>query len=322
MKEDLLLKEFIERMRLKLPPGENLANYLMQVLYIGREAAYRRLRGEVPFTFGEVATISRNLRISLDELAGEKDPVFIPFYFSRTRVIDEECPKEEAPADLAALFEKAKAHRDPDSESGIALNTLPVVLMVGYPRLLKFRVFKWLYQRDGGDEAKPYEEVVVPRSVFRHGVEKHLSLAEVNNVSVILDKTIFAHVINDIRSFALIGLLSPEDVRQIKEDLLALLDELEHVASTGQNAMGNKLELFLSDISFEATYSYTTSRSGLSCAIGIFSMDMMYSVNKSISHAVKQWVDSLKQYSFLITKAGGIHRRQFFNAQRELLASL
>ncbi|MDR0766784.1 MAG: hypothetical protein LBF09_07625, partial [Odoribacteraceae bacterium] len=73
---------------------------------------------------------------------------------------------------------------------------------------------------------------------------------------------------------------------------------------------------------FESTYTYTTSRAGTSCAIGIFSMDMMYSINNRMSQAVKKWVDSLKQYSFLITKSGGIHRRQFFNTQRELLGSL
>ncbi|MDR2414983.1 MAG: hypothetical protein LBD64_08380 [Odoribacteraceae bacterium] len=321
MKEELLVECFVEMVRLRLAPGTNLATYLMEILCIGKEAVYRRLRGDVAFTFDEIVTVSKKLKISLDELSGEQEPVFIPFYLSRTREDDEKCPVRDK-KDLAALLEKAKSSRDPDSEAGIALNTLSVVLMRNYPQLMKFRVFKWLYQRAGGDAVKPYDTVVVPRSLILHGEEKHLSLAGITNISLILDKMVFAHVINDVRAFALIGLLSREDVRQVKEDIAGLLDELERIATTGQNPMGNRLDLFLSDISFESTYSYTTTRRETSCAIGIFSMDMMYSVNKRMYFAVKHWVDSLKQYSFLITKSGGIHRRQFFNAQREMLETL
>lgn len=43
----------------KMPTGTNLANTLMDILYIGKEAIYRRLRGEVPFTLAEAAVISR-----------------------------------------------------------------------------------------------------------------------------------------------------------------------------------------------------------------------------------------------------------------------
>ena len=40
----------IEAMKEKLPLKEKLADMLMDTLYIGKEAVYRRLRGEVPFT--------------------------------------------------------------------------------------------------------------------------------------------------------------------------------------------------------------------------------------------------------------------------------
>ena len=49
----------IEAVKEKLPLKENLANLLIDTLYIGKEAIYRRLRGEVPFTLEEAALISR-----------------------------------------------------------------------------------------------------------------------------------------------------------------------------------------------------------------------------------------------------------------------
>ena len=50
----------MEAVKEKLPLKENLANLLIDTLYIGKEAIYRRLRGEVPFTLEEAALISRS----------------------------------------------------------------------------------------------------------------------------------------------------------------------------------------------------------------------------------------------------------------------
>lgn len=51
----------IEAMKEKLPLKKKLADMLMDTLYIGKEAVYRRLRGEVPFTLQEAALVSRKL---------------------------------------------------------------------------------------------------------------------------------------------------------------------------------------------------------------------------------------------------------------------
>lgn len=65
-----LNKGLIEAIREKLPSNSNMANALMDILFIGREAIYRRLRGEVPFTLTEAAIISRKLGLSLDNMVG------------------------------------------------------------------------------------------------------------------------------------------------------------------------------------------------------------------------------------------------------------
>lgn len=60
----------IEAIKEKIPANSNLANVLIDILFIGREAVYRRLRGEVPFTLTEAAIISRKLGVSLDKIVG------------------------------------------------------------------------------------------------------------------------------------------------------------------------------------------------------------------------------------------------------------
>ena len=62
----------IEALKEKLPPKTNLANLLMDTLYIGREAIYRRLRGEVPFTLEEGVLVSGSMGVCLAHVAGAR----------------------------------------------------------------------------------------------------------------------------------------------------------------------------------------------------------------------------------------------------------
>lgn len=62
----------IQAMESKIPDGTRLANVLIDILFIGKEAVYRRLRGEVPFTLNEAAIIAQELGISLDNTIGTK----------------------------------------------------------------------------------------------------------------------------------------------------------------------------------------------------------------------------------------------------------
>ena len=55
-----ILNELISTMRERIPQDMNLANTLADILCMGKEAVYRRLRGEVSFTIDEVALLSKN----------------------------------------------------------------------------------------------------------------------------------------------------------------------------------------------------------------------------------------------------------------------
>ena len=68
--KNAVVNELISTMREVTPKEGNLANVLMDILCMSKEAIYRRLRGEVAFTFSEVAIIAGELGISLDKIIG------------------------------------------------------------------------------------------------------------------------------------------------------------------------------------------------------------------------------------------------------------
>lgn len=59
---------FLEAVRNKIQHRSVPTNQLVELLDIDKVAVYRRLRGEVPFSFREIALLSQELGISLDAL--------------------------------------------------------------------------------------------------------------------------------------------------------------------------------------------------------------------------------------------------------------
>ena len=56
MTKNYIVKELINQMKERIPPGHNLANYLTDTLYMGKESFFFQARkGEVAFTFDEIA---------------------------------------------------------------------------------------------------------------------------------------------------------------------------------------------------------------------------------------------------------------------------
>lgn len=309
----------IEAAKEKLLPKDNLANALMDILYIGKEAIYRRLRGEVPFTFAEAAVISRKLGISLDKIIG------ISFHNNAVfdmNVVDHKDPFETYYSILerhVKLFHTLK--EDPTSEMGTSSNILPLTLSLKHDILSKFRLFKWMYQNEN-IQCKHFEELDIPQKLVNKQKEFTQMVSHIHSIDYIWDSTIFTHLVNDIQYFSDIHLLADEDKRLIKEDLSLLIDELEELASKGKSDAGNDVHIYISNINFEATYSYLETSSLQLSLIRIYSINSITTQDNEMFGNVKDWIQSLKKFSTMISESGEMQRIQFFKQQREIVDTL
>ena len=132
----------IRAIRETAPSGENLANALMDILCIGKEAVYRRLRGEVTFTFEEAGIIAHHYSLSLDRITGTVS--------GGTNQFSLGIPLADNP--MAAYTTLLKRYRDffenvqndPSAEVSSATNIIPFTFYCGYEYLSRFRLYSWM----------------------------------------------------------------------------------------------------------------------------------------------------------------------------------
>lgn len=249
--------ELIKAMNEKLPNGTNLANTLIDMLYLGKEAVYRRLRGEVPFTLAEAATISQKMGVSLDKLAGTNADSNAIFDLNIIRQTDPLETYYSIVDNYVKIFRDL--NRDPSSELCTSSNMIPQTFYLKYELLSKFRMFKWIYQFEKIDIEKHFEDIEIVDKLLEKQREFVRESQEFGHTEYIWDDKLFIYLINDIKYFASVHLISHEYVQKLKKELLQLLDELEGIATRGAFKTDRMVCIFISNINFEATYSYIAS---------------------------------------------------------------
>lgn len=309
----------IEAMKEKLPLKGQLADMLMDTLYIGKEAVYRRLRGEVPFTLQESALISRKLGISLDKIIGLS---FKSNAMFNINIVDYDDPFESYYNILEKYVSLINTMPDdPNSVMGTSANIIPQTLYLKHELLAKFRLFKWMYQNKYID-CKSFEELDIPPKLVNIQKDYVAMTRHIHSIDYIWDNMIFQHLINDIQYFASIHLISDETKEEIKNELFLLADELEKLAINGKTADGNRVRIYVSNINFEATYSYVDTNNLQLSLIRIYSINSITTMDNEIFCTLKEWIQSLKKFSTLISESGEMQRIQFFKQQREIIDAL
>ncbi|MDR2413481.1 MAG: hypothetical protein LBD64_00650 [Odoribacteraceae bacterium] len=319
--KDELYDYFLNLLKKKFPKRADLTRSLVKLLSIEKEAVYRRLRKEVPFTFNEVALISRVWGISLDTMVRVDPARSLPFCLQLTDHVN---PLPEDLQEMEHFTEILRFLRDdPRSEIMEVASLLPFSLYHGFAYLRRFSLFKWMYQYGETARVPSFGEIVLPEEMGRLMDEQSKLLKGVARTFYVLDHMMFTYLINDIRYFASIYLILPEEVEKLKEDILKLLDYLEVLAATGSfPETGNKVFLYISPINFDTNYCYMQGDTVQVSMIRSFVMNVLMSLDEFAFKKLKNGMLAMKRSSTLVSESGEKHRIEFFERQRALVEGL
>lgn len=300
-----------------VPKKSDQMSMLMSNMVLGREAAYRRLRGDVPFSFAEACILSKLLAISLDDIA-QSDKLGAPVFELKIH------PLELTRYDFHKLEEHEDSFQMLLDGSVLSIqsvcNMIPYSFFFPYDNLSKFRIFKWRYQTEQKLVPSKFSDIVLPQTVD----EKHKKLgAEVMvmpETTFIFDRNMFASCFNEFKYFRSLGLVSDNEFQSLKDELLELILSLEYISIQGKNNAGQRAWVYLSNIDFDSNYTYVEGKDfELAYMDGIYLMDTIVSSDPQICKMHRNWIDSLRKYSTLISVSGEMERRTFFDGQKKMI---
>jgi len=304
----------------KYPVRKQLVQILMELLSLEREAVYRRLRGEVPFTIQEVVTLVSAWNISLDEIMGVNVGA-ISFQMKAMNYLD---PSEEEIEYLRQLVQSTNNLKYfPSTEFMYICNELPRALLVGYDELNKFHLFKWAYQHGDMKENISFSNLYISEEKLNITKKYYQAIKQVPNTNFIFDSKIFNYLIKDIRYFCSIYLITEEEKELIKKDMLELLDYLQEVANKGcYPETQNKVNLYISQLKIPTGYSYSFTPEVNTCYIHVFNKFEIYSYHSDMVANFMSWMQIKKRTSIQISEVDVKNRIEFFMTQRQLVESL
>ena len=310
----------IAKVRESVPEDTNLANYLSDLLNIGRESVYRRLRGEINFTFDEVATLSRDLNFSLDNLIGMKRDANALFNIHMLQKMDYFDIYVNKMLEYGKLFREASA--EIQTKARISANTLPYFFHISYEALSKLRIYKWLYQNQKIKPGDKYADFLLPKKVIDAHQAFHKDIQTVPNITIIMDNNVFWSVTKDIEYFWKRNLLSDDDLLVFKKELHRMVDILEKMATDELCGNGVEVEMYISAVDFEASYLHFEYGDNQFSQVRIYSISAIDTFDTAICNIQKQWMESQKRYSVLISGSGEMQRFEYMNKQREYIDAI
>ena len=321
LKRDEIHRYFLGAIVKKVPERAKLVEILMEALFMEKGAVYRRLRGEVPFSYFEAACIAEKLDIPINSLIYSDsvridrfDMTFIEY--ANLTELDYKIWE-----DYISLISLSKD--DPNSEIAESSNILPITVYGKFDSLTRFYLFKYQYLLHGLESRVSFSDLVVPerlRQIYCTYFKESKNFA---NTIYIWDYMIFHYLLTDVRFFRDINLISESDSQQIKEDLLALLDYIEKIALDGCFEESQKPVFFyISDVNLDSDYSYVQINDFVMSLVRTFILNSVTSTDHSSFIKTKDWIESHKKSSTLITQSAAAYRADFFETQRKIVSEL
>ena len=313
---DLLSEKIIESIPENIKPIE----FLTELLNIGKESAYRRMRSEIPFTFEEITKLALELDFSVDEIIGKnkEERIFLDLQVNSTANHEETF--------LAMIQEYYKyielVSNAQNKEVYVVLNRLSLSSLIGFEHLFKLYYYNWKHQTYNISLNDPFAETVIPPAINVIRQQFKALKPNIFNVHYIIDRDIYQNIVREIQYYYNRKLITDEDIAILKEELTLLLKNMEIVMQTGSNEYGASSNYYFSLLDIESNTNVATFDGNIASLYWMHPVNSICIVNQEICRMQKRWIESIKKYSILITLSNEILQAEFINKQIEYLNNL
>ena len=320
MTENLYYQEFMSVIRQKIPHKATLANTITELLDVDKDAVYRRLRGEVNFSFTEMAHIARKLGVSLDKVAGIENVQSRPAQMNLSNQVSPTAIDYEM---FNGHIDLLKSIRDePETQIMEASNIIPHYLYQDYEYLTRYHIFRWNHAGFHGDVLN-YDEIEISEKLRLLQKENCECARHISSTTYVWDNMLFQRLAANIKYFTKVRLISEADAALIKNDLLMLLENLQNIAIKGKHEdTGKNVSIFISDVASDTNYSCLKSKNIHLTLLRAFVLNATVTFDIEVFKMASAWIRSMQQKATLISVSGEKMRAMYFEQQLEIVNTI
>jgi hypothetical protein len=305
----------------RVPKNMKPVVYLMDNLDINKDSAYRRIKGSIPFTFGELAKLSTELGFSLDDIvknegkpAGKNMEVRFNPSSAEDLIVER--------LDVYYQLKKTYLQDIQEYRTIVSLNKYHIFFILKYDKLFKFYYYSWIYQMSDLPIYFSFSELVIPERIAAIR-KKLISIAfEHCNSDLILDPDFFLNLIRDIQYYYKRGLISTGELASFKDELYDLIAHLEPIFRKGTNDAGSNTYSYLSSISIDTNIVQMSFKDTITTMIWYNPIYPVFEYDAHENIIYRKWLESLKKFSVLITKSNYSLTANFIKKQQMLINNL
>ena len=320
IESNVLFNEFVSVIQKRISRKSTLVNTIAELLEVDKAAVYRRLRGNVGFSFNEMVVIARNFGISLDEIAGIDTEQCRSIKLSLTKHVD---PSEVDYAIFNDYIYTLKSIKDePDTKIMEGGNIFPNYLFFDYEYITRVIMFRWSQSSHFGKRL-PFHEITIPERMRDLQLQASFYARHIKSTTYVWDNRIFDLFVSSVKFFAQVRLIKEEDLALIKNDLIAFLNDLEQLAITGKHRdTGNDVFLYIGDLNADSNFGFIEAKDLKISLFRAFLLNSFSSMESLLFDEISSWLHSALRLTTLISVSGESIRTAFFNTQREIINTL
>jgi len=295
--------------------NEKLVSYLINTLNISRESAYRRIRGDIPFTVHELIKLGSDLNFSIDEVL-EREKQNLMFY-------DYKKAEKNSSDFFVSMLKKYSEQLEKIGLSNnlnvvMTFNSFSAPFLVYFPELFKFSYYKWFNINKGVSRNESFTDMILPDTALYYQKKMKGRLFQGNNTDIILDSNIFLNLYEDINYFYNKKLLTNEELYLIKEDAKCMIEHFEEITRTGIHE-STRIDIYLSSLSISTNAIYYNYENSIETLFWLNAINPVVFQNAELVLIQMKWLSSLKLQSVLITQSNEIMQSDFIYKQNKYI---
>ena len=308
---------FFDLIQKTLASNESLVNVVSDLLGVGIDASYRRIRGAKSINFEEAAILSKHFNISMDSLTAvvsDQNSIHCRYLPLNLRDLSNYLVYIKGVSDIVGSL-----RQQPGSKIILSASDVPFFYLLHYKELTYFKLFSWsknvygflgsyddfVKQLDYAEIWRYYEQIVrdyqliSSTEVWTSGtidtylrlISYHFDTGDFSDSKIpLLLCSQLQDLSNTLKSWTLKGIKEPKET---------------------------PFNLYISETDLENTFILLKQQKRTACIIKLFTINSLTTYEKKICDEVENWINNTVQRSTLISGASAKERYKFFNVQQQ-----